>query len=243
MISEKYPLIQYLSLLCNEQLNYNINMACFRNDMNILQNLNPYNSNLLQYNLNPYIIQLINKCNGNDHILSQKNKNFILKAKKTKNVKNNLVRNESQNENQEIIQKPRSHIKEENIIKISSLISGEEKRTFVRLYPIPKNLSVFDMIRIIDKYLKTQAGKRKYNAIYLPLSKKMRKNIGFCFVNLVSPKYVIEFYNKFNGFYFRFKNFNKSWNVVFSDNQNIDLSNEDPSRKPIIFKDTIKDTD
>lgn len=237
MISEKYPLIQYLSLLCNEQLNYNINMACFRNDMNILQNLNPYNSNLLQYNLNPYIIQLINKCNGNDNILSQKSKNFILKTKKTKNVKNNLVRNE------EIIQKPRSHIKEENIIKISSLISGEEKRTFVRLYPIPKNLSVFDMIRIIDKYLKTQAGKRIYNAIYLPLSKKMRKNIGFCFVNLVSPKYVIEFYNKFNGFYFRFKNFNKSWNVIFSDNQNIDLSNEDPSRKPIIFKDTIKDTD
>ena len=144
---------------------------------------------------------------------------------------------------QEKIQMPKSHIKEENIIKISTLISGEEKRTFVKLYPIPKSLSVFDMIRIFDKYLKTQPGKRIYNAIYLPLSKKMRKNIGYCFVNLISPKYVAEFYNKFNGFYFRVKNFKKYCNVVFSDNQNIDLSNDDPSRKPIIFKDTIKETD
>ena len=171
----------------------------------------------------------------------QKNQYFNIRTKNTKKLKKNLVRCESPI--QENIQKPRSHIKEENIIKISTLISGEEKRTFVKLYPIPKSLSVFDMVKIIDKYLKTQPGKRIYNAIYLPLSKKMRKNIGYCFVNLISPKYVAEFYNKFNGFYFRFKNFKKSCNVVFSDNQNIDLSNDDPSRKPIIFKDTIKETD
>lgn len=241
MISELHPLIQYLSLLCSEQLNYNINMRRFGNDINILQNLNAYNSNFLQYNLNQYVMQLINKGNGNNDLLLQKNQCFNIKSKKTKNLKKNLIGNE--NPNQEKIQKPTSHIKEENIINISKLISGEEKRTFVRLYPIPKGLSVFDMIRIIDKYLKTETGKRIYNAIYLPLSKKMRSNIGYCFVNLISPKYVVEFYNKFNGFYFRFKNFRKSCSVVFSDNQNIDLTNDDPSRKPIIFKDTIKETD
>ena len=241
MISKPNPLVQYLSLLCSEQSNYNINMTCFGNDMNILQNLNSYNLNVLQHYLNLNMIQLANKYNGNDHLLLQKNQNFNIKTKKTKNIKKNLIKEESSN--QEKIKKPTSHIKEENIIKISSLISGEEKRTFVRLYPIPKSLSVFDMIRIFDKYLKTQPGKRIYNAIYLPLSKKMRKNIGYCFVNLISPKYVAEFYNKFNGFYFRVKNFKKYCNVVFSDNQNIDLSNDDPLRKPIIFKDTKKDTD
>jgi hypothetical protein len=241
MISEVHPLIQYLSFLCIEQSKYNINTRYFGNEMNILQNLNPFNSNSLQYNINPYVIQLNQKYNGNNHLLLQKNQYFDIKTKKTKKLKKNLVRFESPN--QEKIQKPRSHIKEENIIKISALISGEEKRTFVMLYPIPKSLSVFDMVKIIDKYLKIQPGKRIYNAIYLPLSKKMRKNIGYCFVNLISPKYVVEFYNKFNGFYFRFKNFRKSCSVVFSDNQNIDLSNDDPSRKPIIFKDTIKETD
>ena len=208
MISKPNPLVQYLSLLCSEQSNYNINMTCFGNDMNILQNLNSYNLNVLQHYLNLNMIQLANKYNGNDHLLLQKNQNFNIKTKKTKNIKKNLIKEESSN--QEKIQKPTSHIKEENIIKISSLISGEEKRTFVRLYPIPKSLSVFDMIRIFDKYLKTQPGKRIYNAIYLPLSKK---------------------------------NFKKYCNVVFSDNQNIDLSNDDPLRKPMIFKDTKKDTD
>ena len=245
MISELHPLIQYLTLLSNEQSNYNINMRYFGNDMNILQNLNAYNSNFLQYKLNQYVMQLINKNIGNNDLLLQKNQCFNMKSTtsfyKTKNLKKNLIGSEKPN--QEKIQKPTNHIKEENIINISKLILGEEKRTFVRLYPIPKSLSVFDMIRIIDKYLKTEAGKRIYNAIYLPLSKKMRKNIGYCFVNLISPKYVVEFYNKFNGFYFRFKNFRKSCSVVFSDNQNIDLSNDDPSRKPIIFKDTIKETD
>jgi len=247
MILEQHPLIQYLSLLSNEQSIYNMNMTCFGNNMNkskfVFQNLNSYNSNFLQCILNSYMAQLNNKYNGNNHLLAQKHQNFNAKAKtkKTKNSKKDLVRNGSPN--QEKIQKPKSHIKEENIIKISSLITGEEKRTFVKLYPIPKTLSVFDMVKIFDKYLKTQPGKRIYNAIYLPLSKKVRKNIGYCFINLISPKYVVEFYSKFNGFYLRFKNFKKYCNVVFSDNQNIDISNDDPSRNPIIFKDTIKDTE
>ena len=124
---------------------------------------------------------------------------MISKKKKKNKIK--------EKENKENIIK--MNIKSHNIINISLLISGEEKRTFVRLHPIPTKLSVFDMVRIIDKYLKTKPGKRIYNAIYLPLTKKIGKNMGYCFINLVSPKYVLEFYNIFNGFYFRFKNFKK----------------------------------
>ena len=96
------------------------------------------------------------------------------------------------------------------------------------------------MVKIIDKYLKTKPGESIYNAIYLPLTKKIGKNMGYLFVNLVSPIYVIEFYNKFNGFYLRFKNCIKPLSVIFADNQEIDISEEDPIRRPIIFFDTTK---
>ena len=95
MISKPNPLVQYLSLLCSEQSNYNINMTCFGNDMNILQNLNSYNLNVLQHYLNLNMIQLANKYNGNDHLLLQKNQNFNIKTKKTKNLKKNLIKEES----------------------------------------------------------------------------------------------------------------------------------------------------
>ena len=117
-------------------------------------------------------------------------------------------------------------------------MSGEEKRTCVRLFPIPKKYSPFDIIRLIDKYLKTIPGKRIYDSIYVPLTKIIGKNIGYCFINLVKPKYVIEFYNIFNGIYF--KNCKKPCSVIFSDKQTFEIVN-DPMRRPIVFKDFVKD--
>ena len=128
-------------------------------------------------------------------------------------------------------------VKPENEININSILSGKENRTCVRIYPIPKNLSPFDMIRLIDSHLKTIPGKRIYNSIYVPLTKKIHKNIGYCFVNLVRPNFVVDFYKTFNGIYF--KNCKKPCIISFSDNQNIEISN-DPIRSPITFKDYIK---
>ena len=128
-------------------------------------------------------------------------------------------------------------VKPENEINVNLILSGKENRTFVRLFPIPKNLSPFDMIRLIDSYLKTIPGKRIYNAIYVPLTKKIGRNLGFCFVNLVNPKLVVDFYKTFNGLYL--KNCKKPCTISFSDNQNIEISN-DPIRSPITFKDCIK---
>lgn len=128
-------------------------------------------------------------------------------------------------------------VKPENEINVNLILLGKENRTCVRLYPIPKNLSPFDMIRLVDSYLKTIPGKRIYNAIYVPLTKKIGRNIGFCFVNLVNPKFVVDFYNTFNGLYL--KNCKKPCIISFSDNQNLEISN-DPIRSPITFKDCIK---
>ena len=205
----------------------------------------PYNS----YNINSNLDEIpkntnFNLFSNNGNIISksQKINKYSIKENNNENVIKNIKKKNLQNKNKENKDNNiKINIKPENEINISLLISGKEKRTFVRLHPIPKNLSAFDMVRIIDKYLKTKPGKRIYNAIYLPLSKTIGKSLGYCFINLVSPKYVVEFYNIFNGFYFRFKNFKKSCSVVFSDIQDIDTSNDDPTKRPMIFYDTIKD--
>jgi len=134
--------------------------------------------------------------------------------------------------------KPRP--KPENEIIISKILSGQEKRCCVKLCPIPNNYSPFDIIRLIDKYLKTEKGKRIYNSVYVPLGKEIGKNKGYCFVNLVSPKYVVTFYEIFNGLYFNLKNCKKPCFLVFSDIQNINFSNEDALKRPIIFTDVVQ---
>lgn len=132
----------------------------------------------------------------------------------------------------------RMYIKPENEINFDLIYAGKEKRTCVRLFPIPRKYSPFDMIKVIDKYLKTEPGKRIYNSLYVPLAKVIGKNIGFCFVNLVSPEYVISFYNTFNGIYFN--NVKKACTVAYSDQQNMDFNEENPLRRPIFFKDHLK---
>ena len=130
--------------------------------------------------------------------------------------------------------------KPENEINISNILSGKEKRCCVKLSPIPNNYSPFDIIRLIDKYLKTEKGKRIYNSIYVPLTREIGKNKGYCFVNMVSPEYVVKFYEVFNGLFFNLKNCKKPCYLVFSDIQNVNYSNEDALKRPIIFTDVIK---
>lgn len=213
--------------------NYPSNKINSNNNLNtILQSYNVYqnNFNSIKTEINS------NYTISNKTIESQNKKKEKTKVKKY--IKMNNHENKEKEENN--IKNTKINIKPENIINISLILSGKEKRTFVRLHPIPKRLSVHDMVKIIDKYLKTKPGKRIYNAVYLPLTKRIGKNMGYFFINLVSPKYVIIFYNIFNGFYLRYKNKNKQCTVIFANNQKIDISNEDPSQRPFIFTDTVE---
>ena len=167
----------------------------------------------------------------------------LLNNNKRQNVSNinkkfpKKIKNNKNNEKKDL---KKSNPKPENEIKIPLILSGEEKRTLVRLSPIPIKYSPFDIIMLIDKYLKTKKGQRIYNSIYVPLAKGIGKNKGYCFLNLVSPKYVVEFYKIFNGLFFNIKNFKKNCIVVFSDKQTFDYSNENALKRPIIFKDIIQ---
>lgn len=136
-------------------------------------------------------------------------------------------------------------ISENNIINIDDIISGIETRTVVRINPIPLNYSSFDLCKLFDKYLNKDNKKnnRIYKAIYTPLCKTIGKNLGYCFVMMVKPKYVIQFYNIFNRKSFNKKKCKKLCSVVWADLQGDDFLkvSEDPLRSPIIFKDTIND--
>ena len=197
---------------------------------------NQINPIIHQQDLNNFLV--LQKINNNLMLpFFQKNNNLFFNTnykitfskKNNKNKKNK----KSPKKNEDI----KSSIKKENIINIELIEFGKEKRTIVRLLPIPNKYSPFDIIRIIDKYLKTIPGKRIYSSIYVPLSKTIGKNIGYCFVELVSPKYVIDFYNAFNGL--NIKKCKIPCSVVFSDKQNFNFLGGNPLREPIVFKDTI----
>ena len=172
---------------------------------------------------------LMNALNNNEtNNFNKRNNNKISKKIIKKNDKNKVKKNCGKNPP-----------KPENEIHIQKILSGEEKRTFVRISPIPNKYSPYDIIILIDKYLKTKKGERIYNSIYVPLTKVIGKNKGYCFINLVAPKYVIQFYEIFNGLYFNIKNCKKSCTVVFSDKQEIDCSNDDALKRPLIFNDCV----
>ena len=220
------------------------NNTCFNNLNNLNNNYNLFlnqlplnynNQNLLlinqmqKYQLYQMIITILNNQNMNNlKNISIKYNNIPIKSKKNNNI-NNIYSNNKKNKT-----------KLENIINISSLLSGEEKRTIVKLSPIPNKYSPFDVILLLDKYLNTKKGERIYSSLYVPLTREIGKNKGYCFINLVSPKYVIEFYRVFNGLNFKIKNCKKPCTVVFSDIQIVDCSNDDALKRPIVFSDLIK---
>ena len=239
----------------NRQLNQNLQNipnntylmnANNNNNFTQFQQLNPLlpyyqylqlNNQIQNYQIIQFIMNIINNNNENINInnisINKIRKNNF---QKNKNNKKNKINNNNENNANKNLKKKAP--KPENEIIISKILLGEEKRKFVKLSPIPNKYSPFDVINLLDKILKTEKGKRIYNSVYVPLAKVIGKNKGYCFVSLVSPKYVVEFYRIFNGM--NLKNCNKPCSVVFSDKQNIDCSNDDALKRPIVFYDIVE---
>jgi len=198
-----------------------------------------------QYNklLAPVLKSLLNDYNENSYLL-----NFLFPNYYSKNTifnkSINYIIPEQDKLNERQLQKIKNNNKNNiNLIDINSILQGIENRTVVRLHPIPQNYSSFDVSKLIDKYLNIESGKnqRIYKALYVPLSKILGKNIGFCFIMMVEPKYVIKFYSTFNGVNFNKKKSRKPCSVIWADVQGDDFLkiSDDPLRSPIIFKDLI----
>ena len=206
-------------------------------DDSIINSPNEKSQNL--FNSYLYLQQFIRN-NQILNLINVINRYKLLQMILSNQIKNNFIKGSNNKVNNNINNGKKNISKPENEINISNILSGKEKRCCVKLSPIPNNYSPFDIIRLIDKYLKTEKGKRIYNSIYVPLTKKKKKNKGYCFVNMVSPEYVVKFYEVFNGLFFNLKNCKKPCYLVFSDIQNVNYSNEDALKRPIIFTDVIK---
>ena len=248
----------------NNNLNFNnINQfSPFKNSLNFNFNYygiqNPLITNYLQ-NHELLNMNTLNKLNNISNISnSNKPKKYIITFKSKTNIPNvekvqkiEVCTSYHKKENPKIKQEnPNPQAKKEklikNIINLEDINSGKEKRTVVRLNPIPPNYSSFDISKLLDKYLKIETSKnnRIYKAVYTPLCKIIGKNLGYCFIMMVHPKYVIDFYNVFSGKILAKKKCNKPCNVIWADIQGDDflkLNEDDPIRKPLIFKDIIKD--
>ena len=268
-INNNFPSFNYNPNIClfNIINYYNYYNNQFKKISKIISDFHFYREKGIQYlsnpaNINHYLINYINKNSNNNnnnsfplYIISQTfnnsnnfdNKKFQIsfgseineltneKIKKPKKE----VKNVNTNENNEI------KISDNNEINIMDIRTGKETRTVVRLNPIPQNYSSFDISKLLDKYLNIERGcnKRIYKALFVPLCKVIGKNLGYCFIMLVKPKYVIKFYNTFNGTIFNKKKCKKPCKVVWANLQGDDFLNvsDDPLRAPIIFKDTVID--
>lgn len=87
-------------------------------------------------------------------------------------------------------------------VDLSSLESGSENRTTVMIRNIPRKMSQSTIVDIVRFSL----GKEDiFDFIYLPMDLSNHINVGYAFVNLKSPEFVITFYQLFN---------NRTWRSI-----------------------------
>ncbi|MCQ2816652.1 MAG: hypothetical protein MJ252_05220 [archaeon] len=108
---------------------------------------------------------------------------------KERKTENNLSLTESPEEEAMI---PGTQENISNQIDIEKIRNGTEIRTTIVLKNISKKNKIPDIV-----YLLRQNGISNYDLIYLPLKKKSKKNFGFAFINFKDPKYILDFYQKF----------------------------------------------
>lgn len=84
----------------------------------------------------------------------------------------------------------------DNVINVDDIISKKETRTTIMLKFIPVKYTAEELIEEIDMCLGTKENYRTFDLIYLPISFKNEKNLGYAFINFISPLYVLDFYFK-----------------------------------------------
>ena len=187
-----YLLNKYYYLFPQNQIfpyNFNVHNNIINNFSN---NINPlYNNNCFQY---PIINSLSNGIFINNNSNKPEQYTITLKSKTndpTIDKISKITIKTSYKDNSAAKQNNKETVKK--YININNIFSGKEKRTVVRLNPIPKKFLILDIIKLLDSHLKQEKNKRIYKALYIPYSKGKEKNLGYCFIMMASPRHVVEF--------------------------------------------------
>lgn len=80
------------------------------------------------------------------------------------------------------------------ILDLDKIRSGEDTRTTLMIKNIPNKYTSKMLLDAIDEY---HVG--TYDFIYLPIDFRNKCNVGYAFINMLSPAYIIPFYEAFNG--------------------------------------------
>ncbi|CAA0816305.1 Protein MEI2-like 5 [Striga hermonthica] len=126
-------------------------------------------------------------------------------------------------------------------LDLEKIANGEDSRTTLMIKNIPNKYTSKMLLVAIDE---THSG--TYDFLYLPIDFKNKCNVGYAFINMVSPSHIVTFYEAFNGK--KWEKFNsekvaslayariQGKNALISHFQNSSLMNEDKRCRPIVFR-------
>lgn len=128
-------------------------------------------------------------------------------------------------------------------LDLSKIMSGEDLRTTLMIKNIPNKYTRKMLLDAID-----ETNRGTYDFLYLPIDFKNKCNVGYAFINMVSPTFIVALYEAFDG---------KKWDKFNSEKvaslayariqgktalmahfQNSSLMNEDRRCHPIVFDGT-----
>ncbi|CAL5027777.1 unnamed protein product [Urochloa decumbens] len=125
-------------------------------------------------------------------------------------------------------------------LDIERIIRGEESRTTLMIKNIPNKYTSKMLLAAID-----ESHRGIYDFIYLPIDFKNKCNVGYAFINMISPENIVPFYKTFHGK--RWEKFNsekvaslayariQGKSALVAHFQNSSLMNEDKRCRPILF--------
>ncbi|KAK9150820.1 hypothetical protein Syun_009129 [Stephania yunnanensis] len=125
-------------------------------------------------------------------------------------------------------------------LDLDKIINGEDIRTTLMIKNIPNKYTSKMLLAAID-----ESHRGTYDFLYLPIDFKNKCNVGYAFINMVSPSHIIPFYQAFNGKKWEKFNSEKVASLAYAriqgkaalvtHFQNSSLMNEDKRCRPILF--------
>ncbi|XP_031380735.1 protein MEI2-like 2 isoform X2 [Punica granatum] len=125
-------------------------------------------------------------------------------------------------------------------LDLDKIMNGEDTRTTLMIKNIPNKYTSKMLLAAID-----ENHRGTYDFLYLPIDFKNKCNVGYAFINMVSPSHIVSFYKTFNGKKWEKFNSEKVASLAYAriqgkaalvtHFQNSSLMNEDKRCRPILF--------
>lgn len=133
-------------------------------------------------------------------------------------------------------------------LDLDKIIRGEDTRTTLMIKNIPNKYTAKMLLAAIN-----ESHNGTYDFVYLPIDFKNKCNVGYAFINMVSPSHIISFYEAFNGKKWEKFNSEKVATLAYAriqgklalitHFQNSSLMNEDKWCRPILFQSEAQGND